>query len=246
MPIAFAAVAALLAVALSFGPDFRTRGRMIGDSAPYALLYAHVPGFDGLRAPARFAMLVTLFLAVGAGFGAAIAERRFARFGALPWLLSLLLLAESFAAPILLNGTHAEAGYREPPPQVYTGNDVPAVYRFLATLPHPGTVVVEFPFGEAGYEVRYMFYSTNHWHPLLNGYSGTFPLSYGVRSSVLRHPLENPDLAWARLHEDGATHAVIHTSLYDTSEGMEIARWLVARGARMVSSTDGDQVFQLK
>ena len=245
-PIAFASVAALLAFALSFGPDIRSGGRLIGDSAPYALLYSYVPGFDGLRVPARFAMLVTLFLAVGAGVGAAGLEKRFARFGLVPLLFSLAVLSESFAAPIVLNGTKAEGGYRVPPPRVYTGREVPAVYRFLEALQRPGTVLVEFPFGEPGYEVRYMFYSTTHWHPLLNGYSGTFPLSYGLRSALLRHPLQNPERAWERLREDGATHAVVHSSLYAGTEGADIGGWLLSRGAKMVSSTDGDLVFQLK
>jgi len=191
-------------------------------------------------------MLVTLFLAVGAGVGAAGLEKRFARFGIVPLLLSLAVLSESFAAPIVLNGTKAEGGYRVPPPLVHTGGDVPAVYRFLETLQKPGTVLVEFPFGEPGYEVRYMFYSTTHWHPLLNGYSGTFPLSYGLRSALLRHPLQNPEPAWERLQEDGATHAVVHSTLYADSEGADIGGWLLSRGAKMVSSTDGDLVFQLK
>ena len=35
-----------------------------------------MPGFDGLRVPARYGMLVMVFLSVTAGFGALVLERR--------------------------------------------------------------------------------------------------------------------------------------------------------------------------
>ncbi len=244
--VAFAVLAAAVAFVLSLGPEIRTNGRLIGSTGPYSLLYSHVPGFDGLRVPARYAMIVTLFLAIAAGFGAAVIERRFRRGTGIAAVLTLLVLSESFAAPIIINGSSAEGGYLAPPPRVHTGSQIPSVYRFLKTLHAPGTVVVEFPFGEWGYEVRYMFYSTNHWHPLLNGYSGTFPLSYSLRGALLRHPLDSPDLAWKGLLEDGATHAVVHESLYKDDEGAAIGRWLAERGAKLVSESDGDRVFQLK
>ena len=47
--------------------------------------------------------------------------------------------------------------------------------------------------------VRYVFYSTAHWHPLLNGYSGHFPLSYNMNATYLRHPLDDPDASWETL-----------------------------------------------
>ena len=244
--VAFAFLAAAVAFVLSLGPEIRTNGRLIGSTGPYALLYSHVPGFDGLRVPARYAMIVILFLATAAGFGAAAIERRVRRGTAIAAGLTLLVLSESFAAPIIVNGSSAESGYAAPPPRVYTGSQVPPVYRFLNTLPAPGTVLVEFPFGEWGYELRYMFYSTNHWHPLLNGYSGTFPLSYSRRGALLRHPLDSPDLAWKGLLEDGATHAVVHESLYKDDEGAAIGRWLAERGATLVSDTDGDKVYALR
>jgi len=242
----FTVLAVALTFILSLGPDIRTQGRLIGQAAPYSLLYSHVPGFDGLRVPARYAMLVMLFLATGAGVGGAAIERRFRRGGALVVCLGVLAVIEAFAAPIVINGTVIEGGYAPPPPRVYTGSGVPAVYRFLKTLPSPGTVIAEFPFGETTFELRYMFYSTNHWHPLLNGYSGTFPLSYSRGGSLLRRPLAAPDLAWQSLRESGATHAVVHGSLYLNGEGQAISRWIVGRGGALVAEFDGDSVFALR
>ena len=243
---AFTALVACLAFCLSLGPEIRSNGRLIGEGGPYALLYSHFPGFDGLRVPARYAMLVILFLAFTAGFGVAEIERRFRKAWELALALSLLVIVESFSAPIVINGTAAEGGYAAPPPRVYTGEQIPPAYRFLTSLPAPGTVVVEFPFGEWGYEVRYMFYSTNHWHPILNGYSGTFPLSYSLRGALLRHPLDSPDLAWKSLMEDGATHAIVHGDLFLDGEGDAIGRWLIERGARQIAGFGGDRVYQLK
>ncbi len=242
----FAVLAALLAFVLSLGPDIRTGGRLISSAAPYGFFFDHVPGFDGLRVPARYGMLVMLFLAVAAGYGAATLERGVRKGRAIALALGILAVTESFAAPIIINGTVAEGGYAFPPPRVYTGAGVPPVYAFLKTLPRGRTVVVEFPFGEWAYELRYVFYSTNHWHPLLNGYSGNFPLSYSVRGSLLRHPLESPELAWKSLIEDGTTHAVVHGSLYQNEEGTALGAWLLARGARLVGDFDGDRVFQLQ
>jgi len=129
---------------------------------------------------------------------------------------------------------------------VYTGEQVPPVYRFLETLPNPGTVLVEFPFGEWAYEVRYVFYSTEHWHPLLNGYSGHFPLSYNLNATMLRHPLDAPDASWTTLTESGATHAIVHGAYYRDDEGTRIAQWLVEHGAKPLAEFDGDTLFALR
>jgi hypothetical protein len=191
-------------------------------------------------------MLVVLFLAITAGCGAAFLERRHRLGGAIAIGLGALAVVEAFAAPITVNGTPEEMRYVTPPARVFTGNDVPAVYRFLKTLPAPGTVAVEFPFGEWSYEVRYVFYSTAHWHPLLNGYSGHFPLSYSINATHLRHPLESPEASWTALLESGATHAIVHGPYYRDDEGERISRWLIDHGAKPLGEFDGDRVFALR
>ena len=243
---AFMLIAALAAFLLSLGPEIRSAGRLISEVGPYHFFYWYVPGFDGLRVPARFAMLVVLFLSTTSGLGAAAVERRFRYGGALAIALAAVAVLESFAAPIVVNGTVAEGRYATPPARVYTGERVPGVYMYLKSLPAPGTVVVEFPLGEWAYELRYVFYSTAHWHPLLNGYSGQFPLSYNMNATHLRHPLDYPDASWNTLMRSGATHAVVHLPYYRDDEGERIGRWLVDKGATQVGEFDGDKVFQLK
>ena len=48
---------------MSFGPQVQARGRVIAGTNLYALFYDHIPGFDALRAPARFGM-VAAFVAI--------------------------------------------------------------------------------------------------------------------------------------------------------------------------------------
>jgi hypothetical protein len=239
-------IAATTAFLMSLGPEIRSSGRLTSEMGPYHFFYWHVPGFDGLRVPARFAMLVVLFLSIAAGLGSAVVERRFRRGGAIAVAIGAFAVVEAFAAPIVVNGTSAEGRYATPPARVYTGEQVPGVYRFLKSLPAPGTVVVEFPLGEWAYELRYVFYSTAHWHPLLNGYSGHFPLSYNMNATHLRHPLDYPDASWDTLMRSGATHAVVHGPYYRDDEGERIGRWLIEKGARRVGEFDGDQVFALR
>jgi len=243
---AFALIAATAAFLMSLGPEIRSNGRLISEIGPYHFFYWYVPGYDGLRVPARFAMLVMLFLSVTAGLGASAIERRMRRGGYVVLALGAGVVIEAFAAPIVVNGTVAEGRYATPPARVYVGAQVPGAYRFLQSLPSPGTVVVEFPLGEWAYELRYVFYSTAHWHPLLNGYSGHFPLSYNMNATHLRHPLADPDAAWNTLVRSGATHAIVHGPYYLDNEGERIANWLVANGARLLGNFDGDRVFQLE
>ena len=59
-PIAFFTMVTVFAVVMSFGPEIRARGRLVADTNLYAVFYNYVPGFDGLRAAARFAMIEIL------------------------------------------------------------------------------------------------------------------------------------------------------------------------------------------
>ena len=109
---AFMLIAAAAAFLMSLGPEIRSGGRLISEVGPYHFFYWYVPGFDGLRVPARFAMLVMLFLSIAAGLGAAAIERRLRRGGAIAVVLGALAVAEAFAAPIVINGTVAEGATR--------------------------------------------------------------------------------------------------------------------------------------
>jgi hypothetical protein len=239
----FVSVAILFTFLMSLGPEIRTMGRTLQASAPYSFFFANVLGFDGLRVPARYGMLVMVFLSIAAGFGALEIERRVRRGGLIILLIGLFAVAESIAAPIVINGTGPEADYATPPSRMMTGDEVPPVYRYLKTLPAPGTVVAEFPFAQWTYELRYVYYATQHWHPLINGYSGTFPLSYDLRAVVLRRPEQNPEGALEELAKAGVTHVVVHENFYKDGRGQLVSNWLTSHGAKLVAEFDGDKVY---
>ncbi len=66
----FFVLALVAAMWLSLGLAPQTLGRPLNLTGLYQLLYSYIPGFDGLRVPARFNMIAVLMLAVLGGYGA--------------------------------------------------------------------------------------------------------------------------------------------------------------------------------
>jgi hypothetical protein len=240
----FYVIAAMMAFWLSLGPITMSHGIRVAGDGPYGWLYWHVPGFDGLRVPARMAMIVALFLSVVAGYGCVEIERRWRRGGLVVLLAGLLFLVESTAAPIELNGVWQPGDLKKPEPRLLTGDRVPAVYSFVRTLP-ADAVLAEFPFGDEQYDMRYMLYSATHWRPLVNGYSGGFPASFIANKAALGRVLQAPDKAWTQLGQTGATHAIVHEGVYLSQDGATVSAWLTGHGARLMETFDTDRVFEL-
>src|SRR5439155_6505930 len=140
----------------------------------------------------------------------------------------VLIVLESVAVPLGLNGNstdYKQAGLAPLPSSVATGSAVPPVYRFVGEHLPPSAALVEFPFGEVAFEVRYMFYSTTHWRRLANGYSGGGPDAYGLLSENLKDLLRRPDLAWTALTTTGVTHAIVHEASYADGRGRQVSDW---------------------
>ena len=62
-PLVFFLAATLLAMWLSLGPEPRSKDVYLSGFGLYNVLYDYVPGFRGVRVPARYAMIAALFLA---------------------------------------------------------------------------------------------------------------------------------------------------------------------------------------
>jgi len=233
----------VIAVVLSWGPDPRAAARPLRFTGPYLWLYEYVPGFDGLRVPARLAMVAYVFLAVLGGYGLAALDRR--RHGN-RWMvgIALVFLVEATGAPITVGENTRDRGVATPPAHVFPQRRAPPVYKFLATLPQ-GTVVAELPFGYSSWELRYVYYSSVHLHRLVNGYSGGFPDQYVARSTALMSPLDRPDRAWRALVSAGVTHVVVHQTAYRDGQYAAVAGWLQSRGARRLGSFRVDDLFEL-
>ena len=234
LPAAMAAALTVMAVVLSFGPNYGV----------YGFLYEHVPGFNGVRVPARYAMIAGLFLAVFAGYGAARMLNG-ARSTLAVFIIAVLILAEGFAAPIEINRNWGGAE-NIPPDRVLPAAGAPAVYRYIKTMP-AGTAVAEFPFGDAAWEIRYTYYAASHWKPIANGYSGNFSRGYKERVARLQHISKDPEGAWTSLKDSRSTHAVIHRNAFaDPAVADTVESWLKAHGAIEIARFhDGDVLLAL-
>jgi hypothetical protein len=232
-----------IAVWLSLGPAPRVMGRPLELASPYKFLFDVVPGFDGLRVPARFAMIATLMLAILGGYGAAAILRR--RAGTtVAVILAALFLFEARARPFVVNAMEPLREYTTPEARLYPPNRAPAIYRAVARLPIDA-VLAELPIGQTDYDVRAMFYSTVHWRRLVNGYSGFFPPSYRrIAFSLGQVPL-HPDVSLDALGEVGATHVIVHEGAYLDSEGRETTAALRRLGASEILRESNDVLLAL-
>lgn len=237
-------VLALVAAAwLSLGPTPQAFGRPIEVWSPYLFLYEHMPAFDGLRVPARLAMLVALALAVLAGFGAqAVARRR----GGLPVLLLAcgFFLLEATHSPFTLNGMTEVRGLATPEARIRPPREAPAVYRQAAGLPAEA-VLIELPLGQPDHDLRAVYYSTVHWRRIVNGYSGFFPPHYGQLATALSEIPRHPELSIDALRASGATHAIVHEAGYLQSEGVDTSTVLRDAGARELFRDGSDVLLRL-
>lgn len=179
---------------LSLGTSIVINGREW--SLPWRLFYQYIPGFQGLRVPARMAVIVILALSVLAGygfsalvkgFGTVLQPRRSGLQPALAGALIIIMAAEYFSLPLPLTS-------------VPSGNHIPDVYKWLQARDQK-SVILELPLPSAlptaGYlEGPRLYYSAYHWHSLVNGYSGFFPPTYLTLMQVMSGFPNSESIAW--------------------------------------------------
>jgi len=171
----------------------------LGVNGPiYGLLYDWVLPFRGLRVPARADILVLLGTSVLAGFGLARLMRA---------MTSQRVAAMAAAAAVTLASVECLAR-----PTLIAANPTASVwYAWLQTV--PDAVVFEWPVTVPWRlydmrDVRYMYRSTLHWRPMLNGYSGHYPDSYVKLLYTMRDFPYTPALT--DLRRRGATVLILH------------------------------------
>jgi len=161
-PAVFYGLATLLLWGLCLGPA-PENASSLEQIRPYALL-AWLPGFEGLRVPARFGMLAALCLSMAA----AIAAARLAP--ATRWRRGLAALL--VVAGLFVDGWIDEMPLTTPPQRVII--DGPA-----------DAPVLELPAGEPAINVAAMYRAIDHGRPLVNGYSGHTPRHYDLLATYL-------------------------------------------------------------
>ena len=115
---------------------------------------------------------------------------------------------------------------------------IPAVYSIVRDAPSP-VLLVEVPFypPDAMFENgEYVLNATAHWRPVMNGYSGYTPDSY--RARVDRLWLFPAEFALQAIHDEGATHVMVHLERFGT-DAAAIERVMAARPDFKLLATDG-------
>lgn len=250
--VALAVVAVAAAVRRGALTDTLTRRRIVmlgaiaatgfvlslGTRTPvYGWLYQVFPPMHGLRAVARFGNLFLLGMSVLAGFGLAHIRSRFqpsAHGLRHPALLAAILI-------VVANGEALRAPFDY---QRFAGT--PRLYRLLAD--EPRVVLVEVPFypRQAAFEnAEYVLNSTEHWLPLMNGYSGYTPASYSKHAELFWHFPR--DFAIDAMRRAGVTHVMVHPERFG-HEGDDVIRQLDARPdfELLGSGAHGLRLFRLR
>jgi hypothetical protein len=234
------------AFVLSLGPRlYLAPGQPAGLDLPlpYAWLYATVPGFKALRAPARFDALVMLSLAVLAGYGVA-SLRQGSGQGWKPAVLVGLVVVESWVWP----AARAET--------VPVGDGVPPVYRWLAAQgveeggeqpPARQDPILELPmaFTPGGPRLDYQYLSTYHWRTTPDGYSGFIPPKHGqIVYEMERFPSER---SVSLLQAMGVRQVVIHGDRYPPDRWLDMQEALAQAGdLEPVEAFGTDLVYQVQ
>jgi hypothetical protein len=203
-------------------------------------LWRHVywlPGFNFIRVPSRFILLVMLCHGMLAAVAFDVHTRRLSAPGRLAaaLIVSLLLLAEY--------SSHPFGGV----PFVM---DVPAVDRWLDTQPKP-FVVAEMPVPSPGNlgalersQTRAMLHATAHWQRTVHGYSG---IRRPLHDRLYLELTEFPDgRSIAALREVGVTFVVVHSDYYEPDRWRRIEpRLEQSRELRLVHTDGAGRVYAI-
>jgi hypothetical protein len=203
------AVVVAVAVVLSMGPVVQVWGMVLTTHGPYGWLLRIVPGMDGMRVPARFAIIVVAGLSVLVACGVAWLVERVSR-PARPFAIALCLaavVADGWAVPIPIVRYSARGRAEDR-----------GVASWLADRA-PGALL-HLPLRPAEYQtLHYQFMTLVHGHPIVNGYSGYgTPLLEFLDSAA--SPLNDADrfpAAVRMLRSIGVRYVIVHPGDYDAA-----------------------------
>lgn len=170
---------------------------------PFLVLYELAPPLRFIRAPGRAGGLVMLSVAVLAAMALARIERPRLR-AVVCWLAVVLIGVEYASVPVkLAPAPHAAEAHR-----YLASSNVQGAVVELPTIP----IVDGYPVpGTETREARYVAFSTTHWRPILNGYSGFFPPSHERMVYAMQDFPSQSSLDFLR--EVGVAFVTVHLDL---------------------------------
>ncbi|HEY3054908.1 MAG TPA: hypothetical protein VGK31_03135, partial [Thermoanaerobaculia bacterium] len=197
----------------------------------HQFLFDAVPGFRGIRVPARWAEIAYVGLAMLIAVATAFIARR-------KWwvaaVIPLLFVVELLPAPI--------RWFRVP-------LELSDVYRWLAA--QPAVAVVELPIDIAGSEYLYAYRAVSHHRNLVNGASGVVPPEW-YRFSAMFKSFPIPDEFGDELRRVGCDFVIVHADMLgphaaSTRQWLEreLDRRQISFVQRFKDGIGGDWVFSL-
>jgi hypothetical protein len=220
-------VLAVLGFLLSLGPAPPLLG---GPAlAPFGWL-ATLPGFSGMRAPGRFALLCMLGWSGLTACGWAAVARRLGRGSTLATLVLVpLMLAEWFVVDF-------PAGKPEvhPIPPIYKTAEIRGATA-LVSLPEYRDQPDWFKGGD------YLYYSTAHWRPIVNGFGRSEPPTQPEIVGKVRAFASNP----AAVRALGVQYVVVHGDRLAREDRGIIEAAKANPLCRLVAQIDSDYLFEI-
>jgi hypothetical protein len=221
---------ALLAVVgflLSLGPS----PPLLGGStlAPYAWL-STLPGIEGMRAPARFAALVTLGLGGLAALGAAALRRHGTAWGRIAVVAAVPLMGVEWFVVDFPGG----------PPRPF---EIPEVYRTAEIRSARAILSLPDAFGTPQWyqDADYAYFSTAHWRPIVNGFGRDAPPGHADLVDIARRfPATAPTL-----RAFGVQYVIVHAGRYPRVEEAPVAAAASHPSVRLVRQFGTDYLFEL-
>ena len=225
--LAFFVALGITAVLVSLGPG--VAGSAVEGWSPFDLLQ-QLPGMATFRAPARFALLVSLAMAMVGACGAEVVQRRLGTVAV--WLLTGILLLE--VAPIWY-----ELGRPRPVQR-------PRIYAML--LQYPPAPVVSLPAFTSPpvdwFEAEYLLLATEHWFPMVNGYSRFVP--DGHRERMQRISAFPGRASVDELRRLGVPYVITHADRYGVNLRAMIAEARRAPDVELLATTGQDYLWRVR
>ncbi|HYM80137.1 MAG TPA: hypothetical protein VEY91_01850 [Candidatus Limnocylindria bacterium] len=223
---------------LSLGPTLRVAGRNLPVWLPYAALFFVVPGFQGMRASGRYAVVALIGAVALAGVGYESWRRRLAHRPGI-----------ARAAFAVMLGVALVDGYSVPLPMLSYPHATPPAYVWLARQPESGAVL-ELPAPRLEKDERIVdaerqLYGLRHGRPRLDGVSGFVPpATRRLRLAVQDFPSPHAVDAAAAA---GARYVIVHYGDFPAAEARERRAAAAASPAlRQMASFADDVVYELR
>jgi hypothetical protein len=189
-------VAVIVAIELSFGSH----------GLAYQAFAGHVTPLQGLRAWSRLGIIAEFAIAVLSGYGT---------LAILHWIPS----RSRTPAIVLLVGL-AALEYGNRPMALSSGDPArpPDAYALLRRAPAGALIELPVPRLDRlpGWEPYYEAWQAWHWRPLVNGYSGYYPVDY--LETLIRMTAFPDDTSIRRLRERDVRFVIMHRTFYDADE----------------------------